>query len=128
MFREIKKVAQKKDEGIRRWFEDSYFDLIIWYNKDKTIRGFQLCYNRYGDEHALTWYSDHGYYHDKVHGGDSSRGDMTPILVANGPFPGDSILTAFTKSASSLDSDIAQLVTEKLDEYIKKVNNVAHRI
>ncbi|KAB2877458.1 hypothetical protein F9K33_16365 [bacterium] len=126
MFREIKKVAQKKGEGIRRWFEDDYFDLIIWYNTDKTIRGFQLCYDRYGDEHALTWYSDLGYYHDKVHGGDG-RANLTPVLVANGPFPGDSVLSEFTNSAYSLDKDIAQLVIDKLGEYISNDNTKAHR-
>lgn len=34
---ENKNVRQRKDEGVRRWFLDDYFDFIVWYNKDKEI-------------------------------------------------------------------------------------------
>ena len=45
-----KPVAGDRD---RRWIADEYFDLIVWYEDDQTIHGFQLCYDKPGRERAL---------------------------------------------------------------------------
>ena len=46
MLTEFKGVRQREEEGIRRWFFDDYFDLIIWYDNNHQIEGFQLCYDK----------------------------------------------------------------------------------
>ena len=54
MLNEIANLRQISEEGHRRWFTDSYFDLIVWYERDgATLAGFQLCYDKEGEERAL---------------------------------------------------------------------------
>ena len=37
-------VRQRENEGWRRWFVNSYFELIVWYEiKGGQLTGFQLC-------------------------------------------------------------------------------------
>ncbi len=43
MLRELKQVRQHKGEPRRRWFNDDYFDLIVWFSEKDSISGFQLC-------------------------------------------------------------------------------------
>jgi hypothetical protein len=55
MLSEVRDVRQDPG-GVRRWWNDESFDLIVWYDTaGGAIRGYQLCYNRGADEHALTW-------------------------------------------------------------------------
>ncbi|MCX7680184.1 MAG: hypothetical protein N2316_13350 [Spirochaetes bacterium] len=117
MLREVK-VAQKEKNYRRRWFEDDFFELIVWYDSSDVIHGFQLCYAHSGVERALTWKSNTGFVHEKI---DDSRvfGHMpaTPILVPDGIFPAEVIITEFTKRANQIDETIVQFVQEKLLEY-----------
>jgi hypothetical protein len=47
MLTEVQNTRQIKNEGRRRWFTDSDFDLIVWYEADSSsIAGFQLCYEK----------------------------------------------------------------------------------
>jgi hypothetical protein len=47
MLNEIANPRQIPGEGPRRWFTDSYFDLIVWYQgASSSIAGFQLCYDK----------------------------------------------------------------------------------
>ncbi len=53
---ENKSVRQRPEEGYRRWFLNEYFDIIFWYNKKNgNLIGFQICYNKRGNEKAFTW-------------------------------------------------------------------------
>ena len=58
MLTEFKAVRQIPKDGFRRWFTDQDFDLFVWYeDESKTnIVGFQLCYNKRGNQKALTWF------------------------------------------------------------------------
>ena len=60
MLTEFKGVRQREEEGIRRWFFNNYFDLIIWYDNSNQIEGFQLCYDKENNEKALTWLKKNG--------------------------------------------------------------------
>ena len=42
----------------KRWFFDHEIDLLIWLNADNEIVGFQLCYDKLNNPHALTWFKD----------------------------------------------------------------------
>ena len=117
MFHEIKNVMQKLgDDKSRRWFEDVYFDLIVWYNHDNTIYGFQLCYDRFGHEHAITWKNDHPFSHDIVDG-TPEHSLKTPILLPDGKVPFDNVINKFIKSSKSLEKEISELVLSKLIDF-----------
>ena len=118
MLTELKGISQKKEMYHRRWFEDDYFELIVWEDRKHGIHGFQLCYERYGNERILTWKADTGFDHEKI---DDSRamGSMpaTAILVPDGLFPADRIIERFRKSAANIDEGIAAFVIGKLVEF-----------
>jgi hypothetical protein len=44
---------------------DDYFDLIVWYEPDGGVHGFQLCYDKPGRERALTWTLVDGFRHGR---------------------------------------------------------------
>ena len=87
MLREILNVSQVPGTH-SRWFASTFLDLIVWYDKDMAITGFQLCYDKGREEKALTWRRDSGYSHNKIDDGEGRayRQKMTPILVADGVF------------------------------------------
>ena len=120
MLVEIENAKQVPGEGFRRWFSDNYFELIVWYEKDEeTITGFQLCYDIYKMERALTWKKDMGYMHSKIDDGeDNPQGHkMTPILVKDGLFDKDGIGRKFIEAGKDIDEDIVELVYSKITEY-----------
>jgi hypothetical protein len=118
MLTEIQNARQVAGEGVRRWFTDDYFDLIVWYGDEKHPIGFQLCYDKAGRERALTWTRDHGFQHDRVDAGETpGHAKMTPIIVADGAFDRTSIARRFQRESMTLDPRIASFIFEKLDSY-----------
>ena len=111
----IRSVANDYD---RRWMSDEYFDLIVWYESDGQIHGFQLCYDKPGRERALTWTHEQGFHHSAVDGGESKpTANRTPILVADGLFPVEQVRTEFIARGGSLDAEIRDLVLIRIKEY-----------
>ena len=105
----------------RRWLNDDFFDLIIWYRPDDTIYGFQLCYDKPYWERALTWMSDRGFSHMQVDNGEQVYPpNQTPILVPDGSFPTDKVLHEFTRRGSALPLEVRQLVTDKISEFVQR--------
>jgi hypothetical protein len=112
-------VSQKEENNFRRWFQDEYFDLIVWYDLEtEQISGFQLCYDKNKNEHAFTWHKDSGFSHNKI---DDSRAPgshpATPILIDDGVFPFRIIMGKFIASSCNIDAAIRNLVIEKLTGY-----------
>jgi hypothetical protein len=120
---EIKNVRQIPGEPKRRWFSDTYFDLIVWLEAD-AILGFQLCYDKGKNEHALTWKSSAAYTHNRVDDGEENHGryKATPILVADGSFDNRMIADRFLIESAEIDFTISLFVFDKL---IRFGNNVA---
>jgi hypothetical protein len=119
MLHEIENISQKEDHILRRWFQDDYFDLIVWYDKvSADIAGFQLCYDKLFNEHALTWHREHGFSHNKI---DDNAGvfhhPVTPILVPDGYFPYDELLDRFRRNSMHIDENISRLVIAKIMDY-----------
>ena len=116
MLKEITKTRRAKDELPRRWFADESMDLIVWYGKRNKIAGFQLCYDKPHAEHALTWWQDVGYAHNRIDDGDGRPGSHkgTPILVADGQFNLEEIAEKFRAASVSIDEKIAVFVYKKL--------------
>lgn len=119
MLRETKNIRQFPGESIRRWFSDNFFDLIVWYSPRKTIKGFQLCYQKGLDEKALTWFKGAGFSHSRIDNGEDRPGrhKMTPILTPDGLFDREYIVGLFRKVSTGIDSTIASFVCEKIMEY-----------
>jgi hypothetical protein len=116
MLREIKGVSQPKGEPRRRWFDDEYFDLIVWYAADGGFFGFQLCYDRSRKPRALTWTAASGYRHSGVDDGEGAgvMAKEAPVLVADGLFDAPSVSQRFDKAAENLPAEIRGFVLGKL--------------
>ncbi len=118
MLTEEKHVRQIPGEGFRRWFFDDYFDLIIWYTDNRSLKGFQLCYDKYGREKVLTWIKSKGYSHDEIDDGEvPGEHKKTPILVADGPFDKNSIGQKFLQASENIEKEIRDLVYNKILEH-----------
>jgi hypothetical protein len=111
----IRPVANDLD---RRWFFDDYFDLIVWYESEDQIHGFQLCYDKTGRERALTWSHERGFLHTAVDSGESMpTANRTPVLVADGAFPFEQVRREFTTRSSLLPVEIRELVLVRVRDY-----------
>lgn len=118
MLTEVPNARQIAGEGVRRWFTDDYFDLIVWYGMDRRLLGFQLCYDKPTRERALTWTSAHGFQHDRVDAGEvPGHSKMTPIIVADGAFDRDPVAERFRRASGGIDPTVASFVLERLRSF-----------
>ncbi|MEW6668085.1 MAG: hypothetical protein AB1512_22970 [Thermodesulfobacteriota bacterium] len=119
MLREILNVSQIPGEPLRRWFRDDYFDLIVWFDPQGEIFGFQLCYDTKRHPRALTWLRDRGFTHEGIDDGDDPLigYKSTPILIPDGPFETREIQRRFTEACTGLPEDITRLVLEKIQSF-----------
>jgi len=121
MLKELPNVSQHEGEGHRRWFVDDYFDLIVWHELDHPdqIVGFQLCYDKAHDEHALTWRRHVGFRHHGIDdGAQNPIANRTPVLVPDGVVPIQDLHRRFTAACADIDPAIARLVLERLQELL----------
>ena len=119
MLKEVRKTRQIPNEPFRRWFSDKTFDLIVWYDPDNTIMGFQLCYRKGIDEHALTWLRGKGFSHNRIDDGEGrpARHKMTPLLALDGTFEKNHVLALFENESKEIDPEIVGIVTEMIKRY-----------
>ena len=119
MLREKEHVRQIKGEPRRRWFYDDFFDLIVWYDTDDSIIGFQLCYQKTGEARALTWFRESGLRHERIDDGESRPAGhaLTPVLVPDGVFDREGILALFEKASEEIDHAVTSFVYCKMREY-----------
>ncbi|OQX23675.1 MAG: hypothetical protein BWK80_24760 [Desulfobacteraceae bacterium IS3] len=119
MLYEIRNIRQNEGEPRRRWFIDDYFDLVVWLNDNEEIQGFQLCYNKSKNQHALTWHRDTGYMHNRVDSGEDKPGKPKgiPILVTDGFFDYEQIADLFKRESKYIDDNISELIYKKILEY-----------
>ncbi len=119
MLQECEHVRQIDDETPRRWFNDDYFDLIIWCDDADDITGFQLCYDVSRQSHAIHWRLEAGFAHYRVDDGESRPGKIksTPILMKDGLFDAVRIAERFRQESREIDQRIAQFVYATLLKY-----------
>ena len=102
----------------RRWMSDDYFDLIVWYEPNGRLLGFQLCYDKPRRERALTWTLIGGFVYSRIDSGEQKpTADRTPILMPDGPFPAEIVRREFLVRAAALPDEIGGLVLSKIDEF-----------
>lgn len=119
MLREEKNLTQTAGEPRRRWFSDKYFDLIVWYDKDDSFWGFQLCYDRERCPRALTWSGKNGYKHTGIDDGETAGGayKSSPVLVDDGLFDSRAIGERFAAAAGELPSEISAFIAKKVSDF-----------
>ncbi len=125
MLREFKSVKQHDGDYFRRWFEDDFFDLIVWYddkdsegNGNREIFGFQLCYDKNGRECAVTWLKTTGYSHEIIDSGQTSVWDVrTPVLSGTVVFQRERVIECFAERCAEIETHVARYILQKLAEY-----------
>ena len=119
MLKEEKNVRQIAGDPRRRWFSDEYFDLIVWFDKDDSVWGFQLCYDREHKPRALTWTGAHGYKHTGIDNGEHVWGtsQVSPVLVEDGAFDALPVTQRFGAAAGELPFALTSFILEKLRGY-----------
>jgi len=111
MLKEIKSAEQKGEGITRKWYEDGCFDLIIWYRDDGSVSGFQLCYDKAGNEHAVSWQDGKGAVHKRIDGGeDTPLRNRAPIEVPDGIFPFEYVYGRFSESSAGLEPGTRELI------------------
>ena len=110
-------VRQVRGEPRRRWFASDRCDLIVWLDDGGLPHGFQFCYDKDGDERALSWRPDVGLSHMKVDYGKSIYGrGGTPFLIPDGAYDPKRMLRLFEAEAALVPPEVAALVAGKLRE------------
>jgi hypothetical protein len=118
MLQEMTATRQILGEKRRRWFFSAEQDLVVWFDEEENIAGFQLAYNKHLQERSIYWKAGKGFSHYDVDDGEGSPfSSQTPLLTLDGAFDRDTVLQAFLGLAQELPSEILSFVENKLREY-----------
>jgi hypothetical protein len=87
-----------------------------WLDAKGLPYGFQLCYDKGAEEHAVTWKQGVGVTHNRVDDGERTgeRRRLTPVLVPDGVLPAEALVARFRQVSRDLDPDISELVLDEL--------------
>jgi hypothetical protein len=121
MFNEIATSRTHAQGYRRRWFQCESMDLYTWHSDSGAIIGFQLAYDRRGNQRAITWIDGQGYFHAGIDEGTPGHIARTPLLKPEGGFDAFRVHTEFLRNAAGLDVEIALLVSQKLRAYLGRV-------
>lgn len=119
--REIKKLVQDSELLHKRWFSSADVDLYVWLNSNNTIERFQLCYDKFINEHAFAWSESDGYNHYVVSDGEEFAelsAKTSPILLDNYEkkiFPKNKLLM-FLKAHQDIDAALFNFVINKVND------------
>ncbi len=69
MLREVAHVSRSPKEGPRRCFADERMHLLVWYEDDGKIHGFELTYENAEGPRVVRWLPDGGWLHARVEDG-----------------------------------------------------------
>lgn len=119
MLREITSIAQLIHEPKRRWFEDDYFDLIVWHDHQDEIISFELYYDKRGHQRAVRWEQPNRYAHYRVDEGEkrSGKSKASPVLIVEGEFDCSKVAFLFESESTRIDANIVNFVYDKIMGY-----------
>ncbi len=112
-------VRQIPGDRRRRWFSSADFDLIVWYDLDGDIFGFELCYDKLRRERSVVWRPGAGFEYMIVDDGEQRPGKhkASPVLVPDGPFDARRIHAALAMECVSLPEEISTYVLRTLERH-----------
>jgi hypothetical protein len=105
--------------GNTNYFFDDYFDLFIEESNCK-VNWFQLCYDKYDNQRAITWARGEKLRHEKVDENSRSFYSMTPILEADGYFDHVKVVEMFRQASIGIEPWIARTIIEVLEGYTSR--------
>jgi hypothetical protein len=116
-------VRQRPEEGFRRWFVNSYFDLILWYDaQGGDLTGFQICYSRNKWEREFTWTRQYASSHlvsdSFIEAGVSPL--SAGVLQGDGGMIPESVVARFeadSADSTELERGLRTFIVEKIREY-----------
>lgn len=113
-------VELKRDQSSaenRRWFSSRDLDLIVWTDESRSIKAFELYYDKNVNEHVLIWRKGSGFSHLAVDDGEQKpvlNYKEAPLLIPDGFFDADRIKRLFRKIDEGLPAEIAKAVRHEL--------------
>ena len=121
MLRELPSRKPENGEPRRRWFFCHDLDLVVWLDNDENPVAFQLAYDKYRNEHSISWRAGKGFQHFKVDEGNPFSGKaQTPLLHATGIFRPGLLIDQFKSLSGEMPAPIASFVIAKLEAYVAK--------
>jgi hypothetical protein len=119
MLREMKNVRQVPGDRFRRWFGDESLEVVVWYEPDGSIYGFQICYDPQDQPRAVTWTPARGLSHARVDSGESCvLENRTPMLRPGGICDTARLREVFLASGRGLPATERAFVASRLAESI----------
>ncbi len=117
MLYELKEeIVNQPEKGVfRRIFVDDNdsLDLYVWYNKNKEIISFQLCYG--SRSRAATWKPGHDLIHENINNGKGlGRWKGIMLLEPDGILDREKPAQEFIEASGNIDKEIANFVYHKL--------------
>ena len=113
-------VELNRDQTIaenRRWFSSNDMDVIIWIDENRSIKAFELYYDKNVNEHVLVWRDGSGFSHLAVDDGEQKpvlNHKETPILIPDGVFEADRIMRLFETTREDLPAELFKFVHHEL--------------
>ena len=118
MLKALPNVRQVRGEPRRRWYFCHEQDLVVFEDDAGKICGFQLAYDKLGQERSLSWQAGRGYASYRVADGEETAlASNTPLLHACAEFDRERVLQRFLNLAGELPPHIGDFVTAKLRAY-----------
>lgn len=99
-------------------------DLIVWSDETRSIRAFELYYDKNVNEHVLIWRQESGYSHLAVDDGEQKpvlNYKEAPILIPDGVIDPDRIVRLFERQQDGLPVAIAKDIGEKLSGLVTDI-------
>lgn len=121
MLRELPEKKPLPGEKKRRWYFCHELDLVVWFDDVENPTGFQLAYNKYRNEHSISWQINEGFRHYVVDEGNLLPGESeTPLLYVSGEFSASPVIDQFRSLSIEMPKHIVSFVIEKLLSYPAK--------
>jgi len=117
---EFKGMQQIADGRRRRWFSSTDMDLIVWYEEDGLLVGFELYYDKNIREHVFIWQAGCGFTHLAVDDGEQKpvlEYKESPILIPDGHVDPHRISKLFEDASEKLPGELITLVRQKLAQH-----------
>lgn len=116
MLKEATNVTQIDGDPRRRWFWNNYLDLVVWFDDMDEIIGFQLYYDRHGDQAGLTWKEPSGYSQDNFEVREDPAGTYKPeaVIGFESMVRKEKIAEVFRKESLTVDKRIVDFIQKKI--------------